>query len=72
MFLIIAYKILLYYKYTYQVNNNYHHFEKEKLIDSNIEDILNNYKYNKTEKYDLIPYLKYIEYAKEGISLNKI
>ena len=72
MFLIIAYKILLYYKYTYQVNNNYHYFEKEKLIDSNIEDILNNYKYNKTEKYDLIPYLKYIEYAKEGISLNKI
>ena len=52
MFLIIAYKILLYYNYT--------------------EDILNNYEYNKTEKYDLIPYLKYIEYAKEGISLNKI
>ena len=54
------------------MSNNYQNIENEKLINTSIEDILNKYEYNKTEKYNLLPYLKYIEYAKEGFLFNKI
>lgn len=68
---IIAYYLLFHYNNKYQETNGYSNLKKENIINSNVLNILENYQYNKTNRDELIPYLNYIEYAKEGIFLNK-
>ena len=68
---IIAYYLLFHYNNKYQETNVYSNLKKENIINSNVLNILENYQYNKTNRDELIPYLNYIEYAKEGIFLNK-
>ena len=72
MVLIIEKKFLSDFKYIYIFSNNYKIIDNEKLINSSVENILNNYSYDKSIKNSFIPYLKYIEYAKKGVLLNKI
>ena len=70
--LIIEKKFFSDFKYIYIFSNNYKIIETEKLINSSVENMLTNYSYNKEIKNSFIPYLKYIEYAKKGVLLNKI
>ena len=69
---IIEKKFFSDFKYIYIFSNNYKIIETEKLINSSVENMLTNYSYNKAIKNSFIPYLKYIEYAKKGVLLNKI
>ena len=69
---IIEKKFFSDFKYIYIFSNNYKIIETEKLINSSVENMLTNYSYNKEIKNSFIPYLKYIEYAKKGVLLNKI
>ena len=64
LFLLI--KILAFKK-----NNNLNS-PNEEIINSNVEAILKNYSYNSTIKEELKPYLKYIEYFKNGKLFRKI
>ena len=43
----------------------------ENIINSNVANLLNGYNYKKTTKKELNPLLKYVEYSKKGILLNK-
>jgi glycosyltransferase involved in cell wall biosynthesis len=52
-------------------NNNSSDFAIDKIVNSNVENLLQNYTYNSTIKKELIPYLKYIEYCKNGFIFNK-
>ena len=72
MAFIIEKKFFSDFKYIYIFSNNYKIIETEKLINSSVENILNNYSCDKSIKNGFIPYLKYIEYAKKGVLLNKI
>ena len=72
MAFIIEKKFFSDFKYIYIFSNNYKIIETEKLINSSVENMLTNYSYNKEIKNSFIPYLKYIEYAKKGVLLNKI
>ena len=61
--IIIFISILLSFNNIKDYNNeNMTSTEIDKIINSNIEDIFHNYKYNYS-KEELIPYLKYIEYS---------
>ena len=72
MAFIVEKKFFSDFKYIYIFSNNYKIIETEKLINSSVENMLTNYSYNKAIKNSFIPYLKYIEYAKKGVLLNKI
>lgn len=57
--------------FVFRKNNNLHS-PNEEIINFNVETILKNYSYNSTIKEELKPYLKYIEYSKNGKLLRKI
>ena len=57
--------------FVFRKNNNLHS-PNEEIINFNVETILKNYSYNSTIKEELKPYLKYIEYSKNGKLFRKI
>ena len=52
-------------------NNNSSDFAIDKIVNSNVENLLQKYTYNSTIKKEIKPYLKYIEYSKNGFIFNK-
>ena len=52
-------------------NNNSSDIAIDKIVNSNVENLLLKYTYNSTIKKEIKPYLKYIEYSKNGFIFNK-